>query len=40
VLVGVTSYGYTDTCAGRTGQYRLDQEDDLVWLYETFGRYI
>jgi len=36
VLVGVTSYGYTDTCAGRTGQYRLDQEDDLEWL-ATFG---
>jgi V8-like Glu-specific endopeptidase len=40
VLVAVTSFGYTDTCAGRTGQYRLDQADDLEWLYGEFGRYI
>ena len=40
LLVAVTSFGYTDTCAGRTGQYRLDQADDLEWLYGEFGRYI
>jgi secreted trypsin-like serine protease len=39
-LVAVTSFGYTDTCAGRAGVYRLDQADDLEWLYGTFGRYI
>ena len=39
-LVAVTSFGYTDTCAGRAGIYRLDQTDDLEWLYGEFGRYI
>ena len=39
-LVGVTSFGYTETCAGRAGIYRLDQTDDLEWLYGKFGRYI
>jgi secreted trypsin-like serine protease len=39
-LVAVTSFGYTDTCAGRAGIYRLDQPDDLEWLYGEFGRYI
>ena len=40
VLVAVTSFGYTDTCAGRTGVYRLDTADDLNWLYGEFGRYL
>lgn len=39
LLVAVTSFGYTDTCAGRGGVYRLDQPDDLAWLYGEFGRY-
>ena len=39
-LVAVTSFGYTDTCAGRGGIYRLDQPDDLEWLYGEFGRYM
>jgi secreted trypsin-like serine protease len=37
VLVGVTSFAYTETCAGRDGIYRLDQADDLNWLYTNFG---
>lgn len=40
VLVAVTSFGYTDTCSGRAGVYRIDQPDDLDWIYEAFGRYI
>ena len=41
VLVAVTSFGYTDTCAGRGGVYRLDTADDLDWLYNSnFSRYI
>lgn len=40
LLVAVTSFGYTDTCAGHGGVYRLDTADDLNWLYEEFGRYI
>ena len=40
VLVAVTSFVYTDTCAGRAGVYRLDTADDLEWLYENFARYM
>jgi hypothetical protein len=32
VIAGVTSYGYTDTCKGPDGIYRLDNEDDLDWI--------
>lgn len=32
VLAGVTSYGYTDTCKGPDGIYRLDNADDLDWI--------
>jgi secreted trypsin-like serine protease len=40
LLVAVTSFGYTDTCASHGGVYRLDTADDLNWLYGTFGRYL
>ena len=40
VLVAVTSFAYTETCAGRDGIYRLDQADDLEWLYTNFARYM
>lgn len=41
VLVGVTSYVYTETCAGRAGMYRLDTSDDLNWLYSRqFAKYL
>lgn len=40
VLVAVTSFAYTSTCAGRDGIYRLDQADDLNWLYANFARYM
>lgn len=33
VIAGVTSYGYTDTCKGPDGIYRLDNEDDLDWIW-------
>lgn len=39
MLVAVTSFGYTATCAGHGGVYRLDTADDLNWLYGEFGRY-
>ena len=38
LLVAVTSFGYTETCASHGGVYRLDTADDLDWLYGTFGR--
>lgn len=40
VLVAVTSFGYTSTCAGRAGVYRLDTADDLNWLYDNFAQYM
>jgi secreted trypsin-like serine protease len=40
LLVAVTSFGYTETCAGHGGVYRLDTADDLNWLYGEFGKYI
>jgi len=40
IIVGVTSYGLNSTCAGTGGVYRLDQEDDLNWLYTEFGQYL
>jgi hypothetical protein len=39
-IVAVTSYGLTYTCAGVGGVYRIDQPDDLNWLYGTFGDHI
>jgi hypothetical protein len=36
VVAGVTSFGWTDTCKGHNGAYRVDQPDDLAWL-ATFG---
>jgi hypothetical protein len=36
VVGGVTSFGWTDTCKGHNGAYRVDQPDDLEWL-ATFG---
>lgn len=40
LLVGVTSFGLNSTCAGTGGIYRIDQEDDLNWLYDNFGQYL
>lgn len=40
LLVGVTSFGLNSTCAGTGGIYRIDQEDDLDWLYDNFGQYL
>lgn len=37
VIAGVTSFGLNGNCAGTGGVYRVDQPDDLNWLYETFG---
>jgi Trypsin len=35
-IVAVTSFGANPACAGTSGAYRIDQEDDLAWL-ATFG---
>ena len=32
VLAGVTSYGYTSTCKGPDGIYRLDNSTDIGWI--------
>ena len=37
VIAGVTSFGINGNCAGTGGVYRVDQADDLNWLYSTFG---
>ena len=37
VIAGVTSYANNDTCGGAGGVYRVDQADDLDWIYGTFG---
>ena len=37
VIAGVTSFGLNGNCAGTGGVYRVDQADDLNWLYDTFG---
>lgn len=37
VIAGVTSFGMNGNCAGTGGVYRVDQADDLNWLYDTFG---
>ena len=31
-VVAVTSFGVNETCAGTSGVYRIDTEDDLAWL--------
>lgn len=41
VIGGVTSFGNsTGTCSAYGGVYRIDQADDLDWLYGTFGQYL
>jgi secreted trypsin-like serine protease len=40
VLAGVTSFGMNGNCAGTGGVYRVDQPDDLDWLYGTFGTHL
>jgi secreted trypsin-like serine protease len=37
IVVAVTSFGINGNCAGIGGAYRVDQADDLNWLYSTFG---
>jgi hypothetical protein len=36
VVVAVNSFGTSQTCAGSTGAYRMDQQDDLDFL-ASFG---
>jgi hypothetical protein len=40
VVAGVTSFGVNSTCAGTAGVYRIDQADDLDWLYGEFGEHL
>ena len=40
VIAGVTSFGLNSTCAGTGGVYRIDQADDLNWIYGEFGEYL
>jgi secreted trypsin-like serine protease len=35
-MVGVVSFGTSSTCAGTSGVYRIDQEDDLEFI-ASFG---
>jgi hypothetical protein len=37
VIGGVTSFGLNGTCGGTGGVYRVDRDDDLDWLYGSFG---
>lgn len=39
-VVAVTSFGLNGNCAGTGGGYRVDQADDLNWLYSAFGDYL
>ena len=39
VIGGVTSFGLNGNCAGTGGVYRVDQADDLNFLYGTFGKH-
>lgn len=36
-IVAVTSFGINGNCAGSSGGYRIDQEDDLDWLAEVLA---
>jgi hypothetical protein len=36
-VVAVTSFGVNPTCAGTSGVYRIDTEDDLEWLNQFVG---
>jgi hypothetical protein len=40
VVAAVTSFGINPTCAGTGGVYRVDREDDLNWLYGTYGDHL
>lgn len=40
VIAGVTSFGVNSTCAGTSGVYRVDQADDLNWLWTEFGDHL
>lgn len=40
VVGGVTSFGLNGNCAGTGGVYRVDQADDLNWLYGEFGAHL
>lgn len=40
VVGGVTSFGMNGNCAGTGGVYRVDQADDLNWLYGEFGAHL
>jgi hypothetical protein len=39
-VVAVTSFGLNGNCAGVGGGYRVDQADDLDWLYNEFGDHL
>lgn len=36
-VVAITSFGVNDTCAGTSGVYRIDTEDDLAFLSSYIG---
>lgn len=40
IVAAVTSFGLNGNCAGTGGGYRVDQADDLNWLYSEFGKYL
>ncbi len=40
IVAAVTSFGINGNCAGTGGGYRVDQADDLDWLYSAFGKYL
>lgn len=40
VVAAVTSFGMNGNCAGLGGGYRVDTEDDLDWLYDTFSSHL
>jgi hypothetical protein len=37
IVVAVNSWAQNYSCAGKSGGYRVDQPDDLDWLFEAFG---
>ena len=37
VIVAVNSWAQNYSCAGKSGGYRIDQPDDLNWLWSEFG---
>jgi V8-like Glu-specific endopeptidase len=40
VIGAVTSFGLNGNCAGISGNYRIDQPDDLNWFWSNFSGYM